>query len=190
MGLGLIKVLKSSGIEFSHEEHRSVGFHGTSQIIADRISATGFNMDLADPQCWLGKAVYFFDNARFAGSQYALCYAINTAKFVEPAVIEADLFFKSLLDLTRSKNESLFWKLHKLLKQTAANPDDIDEHYVNYFIGTDVAEEMDSDGVAMSFPMSEPLPKRSPKHKRQRGFAVKKLAVINRVNRYKFDGGK
>lgn len=184
MAAPITDILKTKGIEFTHEAKVTSGFHGTSKQDAHSIVSAGFNFSFGNPDSWLGQGVYFFDNANFAGSKYALCFARHSKQIDDPAVVEAGLHFKALLDINEGKNNEHFWKLYRLLKSKDTN-DDVDEKFVAFYIGTEIAKNMNSDGIGWVFPLSEPPGKRSPKHKKQRGYAVKKLAVINRVNHYR-----
>jgi hypothetical protein len=190
MGSGIITELKSKGIVFSQKKRKRKGYHGTSKEISKRILATGFDFAFANPRCWLGLGFYFFDNAPFAGSQFALCFARHSRNITNAVVLESDLYFKLLLDLTEPKNRIQFWRLRNLLRRQAADPNEIDEKFVAFYIGTHIANAMNSDGVGWEFELSEPGEKQQGKKKMQRGFAVKKLSVISSVSHCKVDDRK
>jgi hypothetical protein len=181
MASGILAELKSKGIKFSHKACKRLGFHGTSKAASKLILTTGFDFAFARPNCWLGSGIYFFDNAPYAGSKFALCYATHTVGIVDPVVIEADLYFKLLLDLNDKGNDTQFWNLLKLLQKQPEIYDEVDENFVAFYIGTQIAKAMDSDGVAWKFNLSEPSERRPRKQKKQHGIAAKKLGVINRV---------
>lgn len=177
-------MLKSNGIQFNHRSHKCEGFHGTSQKSADSILAHGFNIDLADPKAWLGLAIYFYDNAPYSGNIFAMCWALHGAHHRNPAVLAADLTFELLLDLEDAHNGPLFWELFNFLRRQPDSDGEVDEKFVAFWIGTQVAPEMGSDGVGWRFPMQEPPARRGRKTRKQYGFAVKKLSVIGRVRPY------
>lgn len=171
--------LKSRGIQFEQKSHECLGFHGTSRVNADGILANGFTFDIANSNAFLGVAIYFYDNAPYAGAWCAECWARYGASFSDPIVLQAGLEFLLLLDLFEADNATNFWKLFKLLR--AGDPDEVDERFVAYFIGTRIAPEMGSEGISWKFPVQEPHQAGGSGRKEQIGFAVKKLCVIKAV---------
>ncbi|HEX3800474.1 MAG TPA: hypothetical protein VH413_17405 [Verrucomicrobiae bacterium] len=174
-----IQALRLKGIEFKHRKRKCVGFHGTHKGNAEQIRKAGFDLAFArEKGCWLGTGIYFFDNAPYAGHEFALCFATHLKKAPQPIVIQADINFIFLLDLNDDVNGPLFWKLFNLLRSMRGNSG-VDENFTGHFIGTTIAKEMKSDGVAWRFPMQEAGGQNF--GKMQNGFCVKKITVIGPI---------
>jgi hypothetical protein len=174
----IIAELKSQGIEFTHGPDNCIGFHGTSRGRAADILKDGFDLSMANPKAWFGQAFYFYDNAAFAATKSAISWAVyGYHHFSDPASVEADLRFSLLLDLTTPNNGRNFWDLRGLLQRLTGDSD-LEEQDVCRFIGTKIAAELGSDGIAYNFTMQKPPASRSRSDQKGRGFAVKKLKVI------------
>ena len=187
MAVNLIEELKDKGIQFEHKKKKCVGFHGTSKIIAEKVLKDNFNLDYCNSAAWLGRGIYFYDNAPFVeeGSEFAHCHAVYGAKAKEPTVLMSDLDFILLLDLDEEHNARLFWVLHGLMLK---EDNDVDDLVVAFLIGTEVAKEMKSEAVGWRFPKRESKavlddPKYKPK--KQFGFAVKQVKTISGTRLHK-----
>ena len=181
MGQSLVANLKENGIEFVHTTRKCVGFHGTHRNAAESILKNGFDLDRSDSKSWLGHGIYFFDNTPHAGYEAAMCFAAHGPhEHLQPAVIEADLSFALLLDLTDDKNGPTFWELFRLMRRVPGYESLVNERFVAHLIGTKIAQEMGSDGVGYRFPMCEPPARRQRGSKTQNGYAAKTVAAIGR----------
>lgn len=90
--------LKLPKIEFS--DRSTKGFHGTTQGEAEEIVRTSFKPSARNSGAYLGEGVYFFDNQMGHAREWAINHCGNRARGTKIAVIESEVKYGKLLNLT------------------------------------------------------------------------------------------
>lgn len=105
----------------------TIGYHGTSKKIADKV-VRDFNLNpsaldgFPGKEAFLGEGRYLYENGAtpecITGLQAAHDWAINKRHFADPAVVLAEIQFQKLFDLMEQDNAEFFQRVaFKIEKQ-------------------------------------------------------------------------
>jgi len=103
----------------NQQSNTTLGYHGTRQEHADEIMKTHFKPTKPDTGAYLGEGVYFFDNQLSHAKKWATTQAGKRQKGTIVAVIESEVKYGNLLNLTDTDTFGMVEKFRRDFEQKA-----------------------------------------------------------------------